>query len=244
MTEGYGPNAEAIEGLVKDGAKLIVTVDCGTTSIDALAVARPLGADVIVVDHHQADERLPDVAALVNPNRQDDMSGLGHLCAAGVVFMLLVATARELRTRGLLRREVTPPDLLDSARSGGAGDRLRRGASQRPEPRLCHQRPAGHAPAPQHRSQGPQRRRRARRRADAPTIWASCWAPASTRAAASAMRRWARGCCRSTTRPKPRASPSCSTSSIASARPSRRRCWTRPWRMPITWSRPMPACRC
>ena len=55
---------------------------------------------MVVVDHHQADERLPDVAALVNPNRQDDVSGLGHLCAAGVVFMLLVATARELRRRG------------------------------------------------------------------------------------------------------------------------------------------------
>lgn len=112
MTEGYGPNAEAIKGLVTDGAKLIVTVDCGTTSVDALAVAGPLGADVIVVDHHQADERLPDVAALINPNRQDDISGLGHLCAAGVVFMVLVATARELRKRGYYTGATAPPDLL------------------------------------------------------------------------------------------------------------------------------------
>jgi single-stranded-DNA-specific exonuclease len=112
LAEGYGPNAEAIASLVRDGAKLIVTVDCGTTSIDALAVAAPLGADVVVVDHHQADERLPEVAALINPNRQDDVSGLGHLCAAGVVFMLLVATVRELRRRG---RYVgaSPPDLLE-----------------------------------------------------------------------------------------------------------------------------------
>ena len=99
MTEGYGPNAKAIEALAKDGATLIVTLDCGTTSIEALAAARPLGVDVVVVDHHQADERLPEVAALVNPNRQDDISGLGHLCAAGVTFMLLVAVARELRRR-------------------------------------------------------------------------------------------------------------------------------------------------
>ena len=112
MTEGYGPNAEAIKGLVTAGAKLIVTVDCGTTSVDALAVARPLGADVIVIDHHQADERLPDVAALINPNRQDDISGLGHLCAAGVVFMVLVATARELRKRGHYTGTTAPPDLL------------------------------------------------------------------------------------------------------------------------------------
>lgn len=112
LTEGYGPNAEAIKGLINDGAKLIVTVDCGTTSVDALAVAAPLGADVVVVDHHQADERLPDVAALVNPNRQDDISGLGHLCAAGVVFMLLVATTRELRQRGYYKGSASPPDLL------------------------------------------------------------------------------------------------------------------------------------
>ena len=100
MTEGYGPNVGAIEGLVKEGATLILTLDCGTTSFEPLAAARRLGVDVVVVDHHQADERLPEVAALVNPNRQDDLSGLGHLCAAGVVFMLLVATARELRRRG------------------------------------------------------------------------------------------------------------------------------------------------
>lgn len=98
--EGYGPNAAAIETLVKEGAKLIVTVDCGTTSFDALASAKKFATDVIVVDHHQADERLPDVYAVVNPNRQDDVSGLGDLCAAGVVFMVLVATTRVLRGRG------------------------------------------------------------------------------------------------------------------------------------------------
>jgi single-stranded-DNA-specific exonuclease len=111
-TEGYGPNAQAIECLVKDGARLIVTVDCGTTSVDVLATARTLGADVVVVDHHQADERLPEVAALINPNRQDDLSGLGYLCAAGVTFMLLVATARELRKRGHYTQTRAAPDLL------------------------------------------------------------------------------------------------------------------------------------
>ena len=111
MTEGYGPNARAIEALAREGATLIVTLDCGTTSIEALAAARPLGADVVVVDHHQADERLPEVAALVNPNRHDDVSGLGHLCAAGVTFMLLVAVARELRRRD--GDAPAPIDLLE-----------------------------------------------------------------------------------------------------------------------------------
>jgi single-stranded-DNA-specific exonuclease len=113
MTEGYGPNAAAIEGLARDGATLILTVDCGTTSIEALQVARPLGTDVVVVDHHQADARLPEVAALINPNRQDDVSGLGHLCAAGLTFMLLVAAARELRRRGHYQGGLAQPDLLD-----------------------------------------------------------------------------------------------------------------------------------
>lgn len=110
--EGYGPNAAAIETLIKDGARLIVTVDCGVTSFDALAVAKPLGADVVILDHHQADTRLPEVSAVVNPNRQDDLSGLGHLCAAGVVFMTLVAVTRELRKRGYYSTSRPAPDLL------------------------------------------------------------------------------------------------------------------------------------
>lgn len=112
MTEGYGPSAEAIAALAGEGARLIVTVDCGTTGVAPLAAAAPLGAEVIVVDHHQADERLPEVAAVINPNRQDDLSGLGHLCAAGVTFMVLVATSRELRRRGFYGAQRTPPDLL------------------------------------------------------------------------------------------------------------------------------------
>ncbi len=112
LFEGYGPNPAAIEGLVKDGARLIVTVDCGTTSFEPLGLARRMGADVVVVDHHQADERLPDVHAVVNPNRQDDLSGLGQLCAAGVTFMVLVAVARELRQRGFYSAARPAPDLL------------------------------------------------------------------------------------------------------------------------------------
>ncbi len=112
MFEGYGPNIPAIQGLVEKGAQLIVTVDCGTTSFEALAPQHRGRTDVLVIDHHQADEQLPDVTAVVNPNRQDDLSGLGHLCAAGVVFMLLVATTRELRRRGHYEKAGAPPDLL------------------------------------------------------------------------------------------------------------------------------------
>jgi single-stranded-DNA-specific exonuclease len=113
ITEGYGPNCEAIRSLAERGAKLLVTVDCGSTSHEPLAEAARLGLDAIVLDHHQAPEALPAARAVVNPNRQDDLSGLGHLCAAGVVFLTLVALNRELRVRGFWAGRVEP-DLLAS----------------------------------------------------------------------------------------------------------------------------------
>jgi single-stranded-DNA-specific exonuclease len=110
--EGYGPNPGAIETLVKNGAQLIVTVDCGSTSHEPLAVAKRLGTDVVVIDHHQMGEELPPAVAVVNPNRQDDLSGQGHLCAAGVTFLFLIAVARQLRGRGAYAAGRAEPDLL------------------------------------------------------------------------------------------------------------------------------------
>ncbi len=109
--EGYGPNIDAIKMLRENGAEMLVTVDCGSTSFEPLAKAKGLGFTTIVLDHHQVGEALPDVDALINPNRQDDISGLGTLCAAGVVFVTLVALNRELRERGVFKagRE---PDLM------------------------------------------------------------------------------------------------------------------------------------
>ncbi len=112
ISEGYGPNAAALRSLVEEGAKLIVTVDCGTTSFEAMSAARELGTDIVVIDHHQADERLPEVYALVNPNRMDDVSGQGHLCAAGVVFLVLAAVQRILRKRGHYSSTSPEPALL------------------------------------------------------------------------------------------------------------------------------------
>jgi single-stranded-DNA-specific exonuclease len=109
--EGYGPNVEAIRALAERGATLLVTVDCGTTSIEPLAAARRLGLDVVVIDHHQADEKLPD-AIVVNPNRLDDLSELGHLAAVGLVFLTAVAVNRVLRTRGFWTGTRAEPDLL------------------------------------------------------------------------------------------------------------------------------------
>lgn len=106
--EGYGPNIGAMDELIGKGATLIVTLDCGSTSIETIAHAKSEGADVLVIDHHQVLNELPPADAMVNPNRPDDISGLGHLSAAGVTFMVLVGLNRALRaanTRGL-------PDLM------------------------------------------------------------------------------------------------------------------------------------
>lgn len=109
--EGYGPNSEAIRALAGRGATLLVTVDCGTVSHEPFEVARALGLDVIVLDHHQAPENLPP-AIVVNPNRQDDLSGQGALCAAGVVFLALAGLTRRLRDRGWWTESRPAPDLL------------------------------------------------------------------------------------------------------------------------------------
>jgi single-stranded-DNA-specific exonuclease len=112
LFEGYGPNAEAIRSLAARGASLLVAVDCGTTSHEPMLEARKLGLDVVVIDHHQADELLPAALAVVNPNRLDDLSQLGHLAAVGLVFMTVVAVNRELRARGFWTVERPEPDLL------------------------------------------------------------------------------------------------------------------------------------
>ena len=144
----------------------MVTVDCGAVSREPFELASRLGLDVIVFDHHQAPETLPQTLALVDPNREDDLSGLGHLCAAGVVYMALVALNRALREAGFWNGTPGPgPDRR--ARSRGAGDCRRRRAADRPQPRLCRQGARGHAPAAPSGACGPVRRRRRGRTAAA-----------------------------------------------------------------------------
>ncbi|WP_315928768.1 single-stranded-DNA-specific exonuclease RecJ [Mesorhizobium sp. SP-1A] len=111
--EGYGPNPDAMRELISRGASLIVTVDCGTNSAASVEAANAAGADVVVLDHHQVGGALPPATAVVNPNREDDLSGQGHLCAAGVVFLTLVQTAKLLRERLPDRQAPNLLSLLD-----------------------------------------------------------------------------------------------------------------------------------
>src|SRR5690349_16983593 len=111
MREGYGPNAPALLRLKADGAAVVVTVDCGATAHEPLAAAAEVGLDVIVVDHHVTEPRLPPALAQINPNRLDDDSPHGLLAAVGVAFLLVVALNRALREAGWYRNRIEP-DLL------------------------------------------------------------------------------------------------------------------------------------
>src|SRR5262249_5854689 len=102
---GYGPNIEAVPARRGQSASLPAPLHCGTMSHEPLAEAARLGMQTIVIDHHLADEALPPAFAVVNPNRQDDLSRLGHLAATGLVFMTAVAVNRELRQRGFWTAE-------------------------------------------------------------------------------------------------------------------------------------------
>lgn len=104
IDEGYGPNVPAMQALAL-GHDLILTVDCGTLSHEAIAAAA--GCDVVVLDHHLGAETLPPALAVVNPNRQDEDGSLAHLCAAAVVFLMLVEVNRQMRAEGL-----AGPDLM------------------------------------------------------------------------------------------------------------------------------------
>jgi single-stranded-DNA-specific exonuclease len=125
LAEGYGPSPTAFRRLKDEGAELVITVDCGAAAHDALACAAEIGLEVVVIDHHlMRGDEIPKVAALVNPNRPDCVSGQGRLAAAGVTFVLLAALNREARRRGLFG-EQPEPDLrqwLDLAAMGAICD--------------------------------------------------------------------------------------------------------------------------
>jgi single-stranded-DNA-specific exonuclease len=110
LTEGYGPNAPALRGLVARGARLIICVDCGTAAAEALSAVAGQ-ADIVVLDHHKAEGPPPAIVATVNPNRLDDRSGMTMLCAAAVAFLTAVATVRVLRRQGFFQGRAEP-DLL------------------------------------------------------------------------------------------------------------------------------------
>jgi single-stranded-DNA-specific exonuclease len=127
LMEGYGPSGEALVRLAQEGARLIVTVDCGAQAFEALEMARGAGVDVVVVDHHKCQSALPRAHSLVNPNRLDEADEAarhGNLAAVGVCFLLAAATVRTLRGRGFFAARPEPKltDLLDLVALGTVAD--------------------------------------------------------------------------------------------------------------------------
>ena len=111
--EGYGPSVKSFKELIKNGVKIIFTVDCGTLSFEAINYAKENKIDVIVLDHHQSEINLPRAFSVVNPNRLDDKSNLQYLCAAGVTFMFLISMNRELRLNEWFKKnKIKEPDLI------------------------------------------------------------------------------------------------------------------------------------
>ncbi len=229
ITEGYGPNVAAMRALARDHS-LIVTVDCGTAAPEAIAAANAEGAEVVVVDHHLGGETLPPALAVVNPNRQDETDAApGYMCAAGVVFLLLVEAGRQLRAAGR-----AGPDLMaaldlvalatvaDVAPLIGANRALvvqgLRVMARRARPGLTALADIARLDE-----------------ARAPITWVMCWARASMPAGASGGPTWARGCCPPPTRTRPPRLPPDWTNSTSNAARSRTRC------VPPPWTRPKPA---
>ena len=112
--EGYGPSIKSFEELIKKKVKIIFTVDCGTLSFEAINFAKEKEIDVIVLDHHQSEIKLPRAFSIINPNRFDDNSNLQYLCAAGVAFMFLVSLNRALRSKDwFYKKNINEPNLID-----------------------------------------------------------------------------------------------------------------------------------
>lgn len=127
MLEGYGPSVEALLRLRAEGTQLLLLLDCGTQAFAELEAARDAGLDVIVVDHHKASTALPVAVALVNPNRLDEApeaAAFGHVCTAGLAFLLAAAVNRELRGRGFFAHRAEPrlSELLDIVALGTVAD--------------------------------------------------------------------------------------------------------------------------
>ena len=113
-SEGYGPSKQGFQKLINKGTKLIFTVDCGTLSFEPINFAYQNKIDILVLDHHQSDVKLPKAFSIVNPNRFDDRSELNYLCAAGVCFMFLIALNRELRKNNWFKdNNVSEPNLIN-----------------------------------------------------------------------------------------------------------------------------------
>ncbi|QQG35256.1 MAG: single-stranded-DNA-specific exonuclease RecJ [Micavibrio aeruginosavorus] len=109
LKEGYGPNIRALSKLRSEGADICILADCGTTAHDVVEQAAATGLEVVILDHHEAEETLPLARHLINPKRKDDTSGLNMLAACGVSFLTCVAINTRLREKGFYKNRAEAP---------------------------------------------------------------------------------------------------------------------------------------
>ena len=114
QTDGYGPSVQTFENIIKKDVNLIIALDCGTTSFEAIEFAKSKDIDVVVIDHHKSQEILPSANAVINPNRIDESGEHFYLCAAGVLFVFLVGLNKYLRENNFFSETgFAEPNLLD-----------------------------------------------------------------------------------------------------------------------------------
>ncbi len=124
LSEGYGPNIEALKSILEQGTDILFMLDCGTTAFEIVKAGTDLGLKIIILDHHEAEDRLPECAHLINPKRKDDKSGLDMLAAVGVTFLACVAINNRLRDRGVYKTRAEPKliNMLDIVALGTVCD--------------------------------------------------------------------------------------------------------------------------
>jgi single-stranded-DNA-specific exonuclease len=124
IKEGYGMQKQHIVMAVEQDIDLIVTVDCGSSSHEAINVARDEDIDVIITDHHEIPDPMPSCTAIINPKRKDCNSGLNHLAGVGVAFYLLMALRKHLRAMNFFKEKAEPNlrDYCDLVAIGTIGD--------------------------------------------------------------------------------------------------------------------------
>lgn len=122
--EGYGLSESAVRKLREEGVDLIIGLDLGSTNYNEIELAKSLGMEVVVLDHHEVQGELPKADAIVNPKRKDSRFPTRELAACGVCFFFLIALRRELSRRGLLNREVNLKRMMDIVALGTIADQV------------------------------------------------------------------------------------------------------------------------
>ncbi len=118
QNEGHGLHQQALESLVSGGARLIITIDCGTTNLKEIGWAKEKGVDVIVLDHHQVVGERPPAAAFVNPHQEGDIYPFKGLCGTGLAFKLFVALMSQLKHKeGQLSFASSPAKAMEDKKA-------------------------------------------------------------------------------------------------------------------------------